>query len=1057
MIRWERGCIHPRRFCAASRRARIDESALPGSATIRAMRTSFRLTLTLASVAIFCLLCLTSASAPADYGDTYTPEQLSALDQALHAINCTRQDLLFEKDYGKGYACFPVVREMLHDPLAIAPFVIDLGGRGNPANAGTIGSPESNLHDPFGVMRSLLAATRSGDQKVFLGWREAHPNGKEFSELAESKGVFAAATAIAAGSVFWQVPENRGLLREALPQAMAWHFVDKAGGKTDQDEKDPTWIYKSLSEMEQIGVFNESMWRAPDPRVFEADHLAQYFPKDQPVVAETQYGRICVGTLQNDTYSGDFAVLIDPGGNDTYRNCRIGAAYGKPTSNLGKGEIGYFADLGGDDFYDCADVDITLGAAVLGCAAFYDLGAGNDRYYAGSCSLGAAMGGIALFYDDGGSDTYSGKVYTQGAAGFGIGLMIDDSVQPAPVVATDVETPDPIDIRSFDNDTYTAWSEAQAFARTRGVALCINRRGNEVYHAGGVYLDAPLFTDRYASFSQGFAIGERDIDYAGGIALLADYGGNDRYLGDIYNQGVGYWYSAGLLYDGGGNDTYEMTQYGQGSGIHLAVGGLVDESGHDTYVMHSGLGQGSSHDFATSILLDRAGNDKYYGTTTNCGTALTNSACLFIDGGGDDTYAARVEGGLNYGRPARDAGSIGLFVDMAGKDDYLGAFADSSSWTNTQYGSGVDAAPPPPTDGDKSVAATGLSPGGLAVPTDKTVIPEIVSYTGPLTKEVFDQLWEIAIRWEVGDNQLIVPKARQRLIAFGPDVLPYVEAKMDDPNSLAVRGYVDVLKAFAFIPPPPVAQASAPADSSQKAAGIQSPAPPQPAQTLPLVEALLARQLATGDSQRQMSALSVAGELVLPGVGDAVAKLLDDPDAGMQRRALGTLGLLGSHTADARVIALLDPATSEPLLKAAIATAIKLKLDCYPQLRTLLDVPKFTARDALRGLLAANMETYGTQVLADFDQPSDLSVTAQRTILGVFRAYDKVPKPKSFGMLDKYFSHPDWGVRSDAAALVDHWHELMQKLPGEEIDIDWAGIMSRGTNGHEGEPWPNRN
>ena len=131
-----------------------------------------------------------------------------------------------------------------------------------------------------------------------------------------------------------------------------------------------------------------------------------------------------------------------------------------------------------------------------------------------------------------------------------------------------------------------------------------------------VYLHAPLFSDRYQSFSQGFAIGERGIDYAGGIAMLIDHDGNDRYLGDIYNQGVGYWYSAGLLWDGGGNDTYEMTQYGQGSGIHLAVGGLVDVSGHDTYVMHSGLGQGGSHDYAASILHDRGCNDRYLGNTS---------------------------------------------------------------------------------------------------------------------------------------------------------------------------------------------------------------------------------------------------------------------------------------------------------------------------------------------------------------------------------------------------------------------------------------------------------
>ena len=89
--------------------------------------------------------------------------------------------------------------------------------------------------------------------------------------------------------------------------------------------------------------------------------------------------------------------------------------------------VGFFADLGGDDVYDCGEVNITLGAAVLGLAAFLDLGMGDDRYSGGHGSLGAAMGGVAVFYDDGGSDVYEGRTFTQGAAGFGVGVFHDDA------------------------------------------------------------------------------------------------------------------------------------------------------------------------------------------------------------------------------------------------------------------------------------------------------------------------------------------------------------------------------------------------------------------------------------------------------------------------------------------------------------------------------------------------------------------------------------------------------------------------------------------------------
>ena len=329
------------------------------------------------------------------------------------------------------------------------------------------------------------------------------------------------------------------------------------------------------------------------------------------------------------------------------------------------------------------------------------------------------------------------------------------------MVATDVETPDPIDIAAFDNDRYYAWTNSQAFARTLGIAICSNERGNEVYYAGGVYLDAPLFSDRYQSFSQGFAIGERDIDYAGGIAMLVDYSGNNRYLGDVYDQGVGYWYSAGFLYDGGGNDTYEMTQYGQGSGIHLAVGGLIDVSGNDSYTLHTGLGTGGSHDFAASILQDRGGNDQYFGNTSCYGGALTNSVAILIDRSGDDTYAGRRDGGINFGRPERGFNSIGLFLDMGGNDDYLGDMDNGEMWCQTSVGVGWDVAPPK--QPEQEAAAPAPPEPEKSVPQ-----PEIISYQGELTQDVFDKLWDIATRWAVGDNRYIVPHAIDKLISYGP-------------------------------------------------------------------------------------------------------------------------------------------------------------------------------------------------------------------------------------------------------------------------------------------------
>jgi hypothetical protein len=766
------------------------------------------------------------AALVADFGATYTDAELAAVDRALWAGNLTREDMRFNKDYTKGYACFPVVRAMMDDPLIIAPYMDSFIAHVSDKTADSPSPwPEFGAALETYPLSMLYAsiATRKSEPPYPM------PSTPEAWDTADLAGFLTTVAEAASPSKLGL--ERHDLIRDQLPLMMSWHDVYQSPYPQEQRDKwteemkdaPADYLYKLFEQVSLGQLASDAMrYLYPlDPRVNLGRVNAGAWPQ-KPLIVETKGGRVGIGTMGNDEWTGEFTILIDPGGDDHYKDCRIGAAYGTADR-----AFGYFADLGGNDFYDCGNTDITLGAAILGIAAFFDLGNGNDRYVAGNCTLGAAAGGIAIFYDDGGTDTYGGKAYTQGAAGFGIGLMIDDASGKAPAVPTDVETPEELVAEGFDNDSYTAYTNAQAFARTLGVAVCSNRRGNEVYHAGGVYLDAPLFSDRYQSFSQGFAIGERGIDYAGGIALMVDYAGNDRYLGDIYNQGVGYWYSAGLLWDGGGNDTYEMTQYGQGSGIHLAIGGLVDCAGNDTYVMHSGLGQGGSHDYAASILHDRGGNDHYMGMTSCNGTGLTNAVGIHIDRSGDDTYAGRRQGGINWGRPERGTDSIGLLVDLGGTDDYLGIMKDNTMWRQSEIAVGIDVPPPP------APPAEFPSDGAANVVSGQAPIPEVCHYEGPLTQEVFDELWEISIRWEVGDNRYIVPEARKRLIAFGPPVLPYLSKVMDNTaSSLALRAFIDILTPLL----------------EQDADGVA---------------AILRENAASGNETREMVALYLIGEMKL--------------------------------------------------------------------------------------------------------------------------------------------------------------------------------------------------
>jgi hypothetical protein len=980
-----------------------------------------------------------------DYGDTYTPEELAALDQALWAGNLTRADMRFMKDYGEGYGCFPIVHEMMDDPLSIAPWMDQMAAL---ANGMTRLSPQGIVK----VMQlchedNFVPGVPWQDREYYQGkdtdyFPAAVPEVtvwqvKTTSDLEELLILMSSTQEYLLG---YDTPEGQpkinvmDVLTQIAPAQMMWHDViqspyedldtyRKIFGRPDATaEEQQAWLtnaeevpvedlYKTLSSTGASFRANDTyakLWFS-HPTTWVGELPASAFPTDKPIIRDTMRGRIAIGTYGDDTYEGDFTILIDPGGNDTYHNCRLGAGSGYMFRRSG-----YFADMGGSDLYDCADVDMTLGAAVMGYGFFYDLGGGDDRYYAGFCSLGAAIGGVALFYDDGGCDYYSGKAFTQGAAGFGIGVMIDDSVDNAPVFDTAEGNEGVIDEHEsgasdkdvhsrMDNDYYTAWESAQAFARTRGVALCINRRGNEVYHAGGVYLHAPLFADRYHSFSQGFAIGERDIDWAGGVAMLIDYEGNDRYLGDIYSQGVGYWYSAGLLWDGGGNDSYEMTQYGQGAGIHLAVGGLVDCAGNDTYVMHSGLGQGGSHDLAASILHDRGGDDRYMGATTCNGAALTGSVGIQIDRSGNDTYGGRKDSGVNH--TDNRSYNIGVLVDCAGNDDYLSIQADGLTTLMRNLSMAADIAPPPVVETKEEVQpeTSGYTLPGI----ESFEMPEVISYKGELTQEVFDELWAICCRWEVGDNRYIVPKARERLLAFGPQLLPYLEPKMNDDESLTMRGYTTILQPLY--------------EGEGKQAVID----------------LLKRQAATEDETRQNNALYIAGDIKVAEMADTAAGFLDNESSLLQRRAMGVLAALGSHAGDDKLIALLASNDEVPL-KSALSAAITLKIDCYPAIQPLLSHPLISVRELAIAKLAEQWETYGPALEVDIAELSargaleGTDLRRERSLQHVLMRLATVPSAGTVAAVGNLLSAEDWGLRGDAVRTVRHWEKLAQ------ADLEWG-------------------
>jgi HEAT repeat protein len=632
-------------------------------------------------------------------------------------------------------------------------------------------------------------------------------------------------------------------------------------------------------------------------------------------------------------------VLVDLGGDDTY----FGAASARPGR-----PVSIVIDLGGDDVYGDGE-SVSGGAGFMGIGILVDKGDGNDRYFGGHCSQGAGVFGVGILIDEGGNDLYECRDTGQGAGAFGVGLLLD---------------------LGAGNDRFHADLFGQGFAYTAGFGLLRNEKGNDVYDAGGVHLHYPLYNDRFQSLSQGFSIGIRP-HASGGVAMLVDDEGNDRYSADIYGQGSSYWFSYGGLVDRGGNDTYVLGHYGQGAGIHLSVGCLLDLAGQDLYYDFSGVGIGGAHDFAVGVLVDREGDDYYAGSGGSQGGALTNSFALLLDGGGDDGYSAvRIGATLGGGAAARGMGSIGLFLDLAGKDLHGSPYREGTSWTKEEYGAGIDLpAPPPPAA--PPPAPKRLPPGEAEARVRKEAWDE--------AKGAFDpaKLWALCCQWPVGEMSEIVPAARVRFAELGEEALA---------KALLAVGTFDGLELLAV-------------QEIVKKAGLSA----APALREMLTdEAILRRAQAAG---------------LLADIGDkdalpAIVALLADRDVG--RAALDAIARLGARAHWTEVAALLDSPVERTRVAAARCLEALKATEAIPALAAKMRTGEmFTVRFACEDVLVSFGEA-AAPALREIALGSPDLMAKRHGI----RALGRMADAFSLFLLRDLLAHEDWRVRYEAAGAL---------------------------------------
>lgn len=364
--------------------------------------------------------------------------------------------------------------------------------------------------------------------------------------------------------------------------------------------------------------------------------IAINYSDNAVTVIQSPYGfKIAIGTKNNDFYSGNYDIIIDPGGNDVYELTRNYSADNFPCCII---------DLAGDDLYK-TNTKYSVAASVFSSGFIFD-DSGNDTYRLGSCNLASTVAGFSLLYDRSGDDIYEGKDFSVAAALFGCSLLYDEE----------------------GNDIYIANTYSQGFGMTCGIGAIVDKKGNDNYIVNPTIVDVLRYTDHYISMCQGYGLGLRPY-YAGGIGYIIEGEGNDVYQCDIFGQGGSYWYSLGCIIDAKGNDKYAGFHYNQGSGIHLSVGLLKDCEGWD-YYNSNWVSQGCGHDYALGVLWDVKGNDLYSCDGLSQGAGNANGIGILIDENGRDGYLSKDVNTQGYGQQSRGFGSIGILLDYSGPDYY---------------------------------------------------------------------------------------------------------------------------------------------------------------------------------------------------------------------------------------------------------------------------------------------------------------------------------------------------------------------------------------------------
>ena len=320
----------------------------------------------------------------------------------------------------------------------------------------------------------------------------------------------------------------------------------------------------------------------------------------QTKVIETSYGKIAIGGTGDDTYNGNFALIIDLGGSDTYVSPQI------DKNEMLLTPVRCIIDFNGNDAY--IGEDYCFGSGYFGIGMVIDM-AGNDSYSAGSFSLGSALFGFGLLLDEGGSDIYKGNDFSQGSAAFGVGILHDRN----------------------SNDIYHCRQFSQGFGFTSGIGILSDVSGDDSYQSSKI--GEKKIETKLRSYSQGAALGLPGRS-CGGIGIIFDHSGSDKYLAELYSQSYADCKGFAVFHDSGGGDYFQNLGLSMASADNNAFSYFMNKGGEDIYQCAERTA--SPDDFSCSVFYDPDGADKYL-LSENLEFSSLNSLRIY-SGNGDNVY-----------------------------------------------------------------------------------------------------------------------------------------------------------------------------------------------------------------------------------------------------------------------------------------------------------------------------------------------------------------------------------------------------------------------------------